>query len=446
MAKARTAWRCQNCGASAPRWVGRCSECGEYGSYVEEAEVAIGVSSAGRAAQPVALSDAGSAETPRVSTGIDELDRVLGGGLVGGSLVLLGGEPGIGKSTLLLQAAQALGQSGSSVLYVCGEESPAQVGLRARRLGAGSDAVSLLPELDISALEQVVTAHPPQVLVVDSIQTVFDPELSGVPGSVGQVRACTARLMRIAKSQGVTTLIVGHVTKDGSIAGPRVLEHMVDAVLYFEGDRDHSFRIVRAVKNRFGSASEIGIFEMTEPGLLGVGSPSATLLSERRAPVAGSVVMPAMEGSRPLLVEIQALVTPSYLPTPRRSATGIDAARLLQVVAVLERRAGVSFAGYDVLVSVAGGLRVVEPAIDLPLALALASARKDVPVALDLAAFGEVGLTGQVRPVAHASARLKEAERFGLGRVAATVSSTAKVTSESLIRVVTISEAIDLVL
>lgn len=446
MAKVRTTWRCQNCGASAPRWVGRCSECGEYGTYVEEAEVAVPATAGGAVPRPVALGDAGSQETERVSTGVGELDRVLGGGLVEGSLVLLGGEPGIGKSTLLLQAAQALGQSGNSVLYVCGEESPAQVGLRARRLGAGSDAVSLLPELDVAALERVVAGQPPKVLIVDSIQTAYDSELTGVPGSVGQVRACTARLMRLAKSLGVITLIVGHVTKDGSIAGPRVLEHMVDAVLYFEGDRDHSFRIVRAVKNRFGSASEIGIFEMTETGLLGVGSPSASLLSERRDPVAGSVVMPAMEGSRPLLVEIQALVTPSYLPTPRRSATGIDTARLLQVVAVLERRAGLSFAGHDVLVSVAGGLRVSEPAVDLPLALALASARKDVPIALDLAAFGEVGLTGQVRPVAHAQARLREAQRFGLTRVAAAVSSASKVSSETLLEVTTVARAIEVAL
>lgn len=446
MAKVRTTWRCQNCGASAPRWMGRCAECGEFGTYVEEAALSIPSSGPGTSIRPVALSEAGASETPRVATGVTELDQVLGGGLVGGSLVLLGGEPGIGKSTLLLQAAQSLGQSGLSVLYVCGEESPAQVGLRAQRLGARSGSVALLPELDMAALEQHVAAETPDILIIDSIQTVFDPELAGVPGSVGQVRACTARLMRIAKTRDVTTLIVGHVTKDGSIAGPRVLEHMVDAVLYFEGDRDHSFRIVRAVKNRFGSSSEIGIFEMSETGLIGVGSPSAALLSERGDAVPGSVVMPAMEGSRPLLVEIQALVTPSYLPTPRRSATGIDAARLLQVIAVLERRAGISFAGHDVLVSVAGGMRVVEPAADLPLALALASARKDVPVGLNLAAFGEVGLTGQVRPVAHASARLKEAERFGIDRVVAAVPAASAVTASSLLRVSTLKDAVDIAL
>ncbi len=400
-----------------------------------------------RAARPVAtrvsLDSAGSGESPRLSSGVAELDRVLGGGLVAGSLVLLGGEPGIGKSTLLLQAAQSIGAGGAEVLYVCGEESPSQVGLRARRLGADSPAVSLLPELDVVAVERAVRERPPGVLVVDSIQTAYDSDLAGAPGSVGQVRACTARLMRIAKDLGVTTLIVGHVTKDGSIAGPRVLEHMVDAVLYFEGDRDHSFRIVRAVKNRFGSASEIGIFEMTEEGLLGVGSPSASLLAERTQAVAGSVVMPAVEGSRPLLVEIQALVTPSYLPAPRRLATGIETARLLQVLAVLERRAGLSFAGQDVLVSVAGGLRIAEPAVDLPLALALASALRDTPVPLAVAAFGEIGLTGHVRAVSHTQARVREAQRFGLGRIVGAAPQAGTHDYEGFVQVSTVREALD---
>ncbi len=382
-ARARTVWRCQNCGAQASRWVGRCSDCGEFGTFVEENEQPVRDErrAARASAVPLGVEAAGAAEAVRLSTGIAELDRVLGGGLVGGSLVLLGGEPGIGKSTLLLQAADAIGAGGTDVLYVCGEESPQQVGLRARRLGAVSERVALLPELDVTAVEAAVRERMPGVLVVDSIQTAFDPELSGAPGSVGQVRACTARLMRVAKDLGVTTLLVGHVTKDGAIAGPRVLEHMVDSVLYFEGDRDHAFRIVRAVKNRFGSASEIGIFEMAERGLVGVGSPSTALLAERAAAVPGSVVMAAMEGTRPLLVEIQALVTPSYLPAPRRLATGVDSARLLQVIAVLERRAGLSFAGQDVYVSVVGGIRIAEPAVDLPLALALASALKDVPLA-----------------------------------------------------------------
>ncbi len=445
MAKARSVWRCQTCGASAPRWQGRCSDCGEFGTMVEEIERPVGDSR--RAVRvnaiPLGLDTVGSSEAPRVSTGVDELDRVLGGGLVHGSLVLLGGEPGIGKSTLLLQAADTLGKSGTEVLYVCGEESPQQIGLRARRLGASSELVRLLPELDIGAVEDAVRAAKPGVLVIDSIQTAYDSELAGAPGSVGQVRACTARLMRVAKDLGVTTLLVGHVTKDGAIAGPRVLEHMVDAVLYFEGDRDHAFRIVRAVKNRFGSSSEIGIFEMGERGLIGVGSPSAALLSERADAVSGSAVMAAMEGSRPLLVEIQALVTPSYLPAPRRLATGIETARLLQVLAVLERRAGLSFAGQDVYVSVAGGLRVLEPAVDLPLALALASALKDVPVPRDVASFGELGLTGQVRPVSQANARVKEASRFGMKRVlGAGPTALDGAGAETLERVQTLADAL----
>ena len=425
--------------------MGRCSDCGEFGTLVEEIEqLAVSGRRAARSlVEPLGLDSLGASEASRFSSGISELDRVLGGGLVAGSLVLLGGEPGIGKSTLLLQTAEALGSAGAPVLYVCGEESPQQIGLRAKRLGANSASVSLLPELDIAAVEVVVRERKPAVLIVDSIQTAFDSDLAGAPGSVGQVRACTARLMRVAKDLGVTTLIAGHVTKDGAIAGPRVLEHMVDAVLYFEGDRDHAFRIVRAVKNRFGSASEIAIFEMGERGLIGVGAPSSALLAERSGAVSGSTVMAAMEGSRPLLVEIQALVTPSYLPAPRRLATGVETARLLQVVAVLERRAGMSFAGQDIYVSVAGGLRVLEPAVDLPLALALASALKDAVIPLDVAAFGELGLTGQIRPVSHATARLKEAGRFGMNRVFGPYSTAQDVAEGSaLVRVRTIAEAL----
>jgi len=445
MAKPRSVWRCQNCGASAPRWIGRCPDCGEYGTYVEELEQPVGQGrqAAASSATVVRLDAVGTVDAPREPTGIPELDRVLGGGLVAGSMVLLGGEPGIGKSTLLLQAADSLATGGSEVLYVCGEESPQQIGIRARRLGTLDQRVGLLPELDIAAVEGVVRERHPSVLVVDSIQTAFDPDLAGAPGSVGQVRACTSRLMRIAKDLGVITIIVGHVTKDGAIAGPRVLEHMVDAVLYVEGDRDHAFRIVRAVKNRFGSASEIGIFEMGEHGLVGVGSPSAALMSERHEAVSGSAVMAAMEGTRPMLVELQALVTPSYLPAPRRLATGIETARLLQVIAVLERRAGLSFAGKDVYVSVAGGLRITEPAVDLPLALALASALGDYAVPLDVAAFGEIGLTGQIKPVAHAGARIREATRMGIGRVlGAAPASLEPSDSVGLRRTQTISEAL----
>lgn len=415
----RTVWRCQQCGATAPRWLGRCNACGEYGSLVEEFERPDAPErAAGRSASPVTLAQlASEKDAERLSTGIAEFDRVLGGGLVKGSLVLLGGEPGIGKSTLLLQVAEALAARGLRVLYVSGEESPQQIALRARRIGAAAESLFLLPEVDIDAVESVVSETLPDLLVVDSIQTATDAELSGAAGSVGQVRACTARLMRIAKDKGVATLIIGHVTKEGSIAGPRVLEHMVDAVLYFEGDQDHAFRVVRAVKNRFGSTSEVGIFEMLERGLCPVDAPSAALLADHAASVAGSVVLATVEGSRPLLVEIQALVTPSYLPAPRRLANGVDTGRLLQVLAILERRAGLSFGGQDVYVNVAGGLRITEPAADLPLALALASALLDVSIAENVAAFGELALTGSVRPVAHVEARLKECARMGRTKV-----------------------------
>ena len=447
MARTRTVWRCQQCGAAAPKWLGRCPDCAEYGTYVEEIDVPRASASAVTAHRaPVLLSQTGSIEHERVATGIDELDRVLGGGLVPGSLVLIGGEPGIGKSTLLLQATGTLSAAGRSVLYVCGEESPEQVGMRARRLGIAGDSISLLSEVDISHVEAVVSQSHPDLLVVDSIQTVFDPDLAGAPGSVGQVRASTARLMRMAKDAGVTTMIVGHVTKDGAIAGPRVLEHMVDTVLYFEGDRDHAFRVVRSVKNRFGSSSEIGIFEMGEAGLRGVSNPSELLLGERGAPAAGSAVMAAMEGTRPLLLEVQALVTPTYLQVPRRLATGIDLARLLQVIAVLERRADISFAGFDVYVSVAGGVRVSEPAVDVPLAVALISARKDTALALDMVSFGEIGLTGKVRPVAHAENRLREAARQGLSRAAAVLPvSIGPVKGIETVPAATVSDLVDLV-
>ena len=419
MPKARTAWRCAQCSHVEPKWAGRCPECGEYGTFLEEAAGTSAASSrfATPAARPVRLSEVQTAGDRRVPTGIAEVDRVLGGGLVRGSVVLLGGEPGIGKSTLLLQVADSLARSGKRVLYVCGEESPAQVKMRAERLGCSGD-IGLLPATDASSVEAASLEDAADVLIVDSIQTMVDPDTPGTAGSVGQVRASTARLTRVAKEHGVITLLAGHVTKEGAIAGPRVLEHMVDTVLYFEGDRDHTFRIVRAVKNRFGSISEIGVFEMAEGGLRVVANPSAALLEHRPAGVSGSAVMAAMEGSRPVLVEIQALVSPSYLQMPRRLATGIELPRVLQVLAVLERHAGLAFGQQDVYVSVAGGVRVSEPAADLPLALALASARRDVALPPDLASFGELGLAGEVRPVAHAAVRAAEAARLGLPVVA----------------------------
>jgi DNA repair protein RadA/Sms len=441
--KTRTIWRCQQCGASAPKWLGRCHDCGEYGTFVEEIEASSATSShVAPPVEAVTLAEARAVDPARISTRIDELDRVIGGGLVEGSLSLLGGEPGIGKSTLLLQAAGEIAASGDRVMYVCGEESPAQVALRARRVGIDSESLLLLPEVDIAAIERAVRESPPAILVIDSIQTVFDPELAGAAGSVGQVRASTARLVRLAKDLDVTTVVVGHVTKEGSIAGPRVLEHMVDTVLYFEGDSDHAYRVVRAVKNRFGPASEIGVFEMREDGLRGVGDPSALFLGDRGEQTTGSAVMAAMEGSRPVLLEIQALVSPSYIQVPRRLATGIDTSRLLQVLAVLERRAGHSFGGQDVYVSVAGGARVIEPALDLPLALALASALSDSAVPDDVVAFGEIGLTGRVRAVGHSEARLREASRQGFATAISKSVSSAAIDGIALRAVTTVEEAL----
>jgi DNA repair protein RadA/Sms len=361
MAKTRSVWRCSQCGHVEPKWAGKCPGCEQFGTLIEEMAAAGGHRAPVAAPRPVMLSEVSAGSEGRLVSGVGEFDRVLGGGLVRGSLVLLGGEPGIGKSTLLLQVCDALASRGTRVMYVCGEESPSQVKMRAERLRCTGD-MALLPVTDIAAVEAAALADGCDVLVVDSIQTVADGDAAGGPGSVSQVRECTSRLMRLSKDRGVTTLIVGHVTKDGSIAGPRILEHMVDTVLYFEGDREHAFRIVRAVKNRFGSVSEIGVFEMLEVGLAGVANPSAALLEHRPRGVPGSAIMASVEGSRPLLVEVQALVSPTYLQMPRRLATGIDVQRLLQVLAVLERRAGTSFGQHDVYVSVAGGVRISEPA------------------------------------------------------------------------------------
>ncbi len=420
MARTRTLWRCQGCGYGTPRWLGRCPDCGEFETFVEESVAPDGPADGAtevRPAAPTPIGDVEASAEHRLATGVEEFDRVLGGGLVEGSLVLLGGEPGIGKSTLLLQAAGALAEAGVPVLYACGEESPAQVRMRAERLGIGTaPGLSLLAETDVAVVVATADAEEPRIVVVDSIQTAHDPELTGAPGSVGQVRAATTRLMRLAKDRGTIVLVVGHVTKEGAIAGPRVLEHIVDTVLYFEGDRDHAFRVVRAVTNRFGSVSEIGVFEMGEDGLKGVGSPSSFLIADRPEGAAGSVVTVAMEGSRPLLVEVQALVSPSYLETPRRLANGVDRGRLLQVLAVLEQRAGRSVGSSDVYASVTGGVRVSEPACDLALAVAVASAVSEEPIDPRTVVFGELGLAGEVRPVPHLGARLTEAAQLGFER------------------------------
>ncbi len=420
MSKTKYIVRCQVCGYTAPKWMGRCPDCGEWNSMVEEPlEPDISLSkgkypTTAETAQPI-TSVAVERET-RISTTLPELDRVLGGGVVPGSLVLIGGEPGIGKSTLLLQAANHLAGRIGKVLIVSGEESVRQISLRANRLGTLSQDLYLLSEVDVTLIDHQVRAIEPALLVIDSIQTMYHPDIPSAPGSVSQVRECTHYLMRIAKNIHLPTFIVGHVTKEGSIAGPRVLEHMVDTVLYFEGDTYQSFRIVRAVKNRYGSTNEIGIFEMTDAGLIEVANPSALFLSQRPEGSSGSVAIATMEGTRPLLVELQALVTPSHLSMPRRMATGLDYNRLSLLVAVLDRRLGLHLGGEDIYVNVVGGVKVNEPAVDLGIALAVASAHRDLAVPKDLVAIGEIGLAGEVRFVSQLEPRLKEAEKLGFRR------------------------------
>ena len=358
------------------------------------------------------LADVQAQEMPRLPTGVGEFDRVLGGGLVAGAVVLIGGDPGIGKSTLLLQALAAMSQN-ARVLYVTGEESAQQVALRAKRLDLSSSEVDLLPEIRLEVIESQLTTRAPAVAVIDSIQTVYSGALSSAPGSVSQVRECAAQLTRLAKQTGVPMVLIGHVTKDGALAGPRVLEHMVDTVLYFEGDTHSSFRLIRAFKNRFGAVNELGVFAMTDRGLKGVANPSALFLSQHQQQVSGSCVMATQEGSRPLLVEIQALVDAAHVPNPRRLALGLEGHRLAMLLAVLHRHAGVATADQDVFVNAVGGVRIAEPAADLPILLAILSSLRDKPLPVGLIAFGEVGLAGEVRPAPRGQERLKEAAKLG---------------------------------
>jgi DNA repair protein RadA/Sms len=411
-------YRCQQCGFASPK-PGTCPDCkratGELVALVEER--AALVAGKGRrvapSSRPRPIRDIAMDEAERRRTGIGELDRVLGGGVVPGSLVLIGGDPGIGKSTVLLQAARALAEVAPPVLYVSAEESAAQVKLRAERLGAVTDGLLLWSESDLGAVQAVLDDLKPSTLVIDSIQTVFLPELESAPGSVAQVRECGARLMTIAKATGIAIFIAGHVTKDGAIAGPRVLEHLVDTVLYFEGEQHHAYRILRAVKNRFGSTNEIGVFQMEEHGLVEVGNPSGLFLAERPRDVPGSVIVSSLEGTRPLLLELQALVSPASFGTPRRTVLGADYNRACLLLAVLEKRAGVPLGSQDVFVNVAGGGRVTEPAADLGIVIAAASSYMDRPVRGDVVLMGEVGLTGEVRAVIGVEARVKEAAALG---------------------------------
>ena len=406
-------YRCQRCGWSSRKWLGRCPECGEWNTFVEERQSARASTRRVVETPPVRLNEVQRAEGDRIATGIGELDRVLGGGIVPGSLTLIGGDPGIGKSTLLLQVSRALGEQAGPVLYVSGEESAAQIKLRADRLGITSKNVWLLAETSLETVEHDVATLKPRVLIIDSIQTIHVAELESAPGSVGQVRECGARLMLLAKGQTVSTFLAGHVTKEGAIAGPRVLEHLVDTVLYFEGEGHHAHRILRAVKNRFGSTNEIGLFEMTGEGLREVRSPSEFFLAERPRGVSGSVIIPGLEGTRPFLLELQALVTPASFGTPRRTVIGADYNRVCLLLAILEKRASFPLQSQDVFVNVAGGGRLAEPAADLGICLAAASSYTERPVAAETVVLGEVGLTGEVRAVSGFEVRLREAAALG---------------------------------
>jgi DNA repair protein RadA/Sms len=417
MAKEKTVYTCSECGGTSPKWLGKCTACHAWNTLIESvAENAAPTKNrfaSLTAAAPVqALCDIEATDFDRTPTGQDELDRVLGGGIVEGGVVLIGGDPGIGKSTLLLQALDTLQRGGMNALYVTGEESGAQVALRSRRLGIVGSQVKVMAETQLEKILATLEAQAPNIAVIDSIQTVYSDQLTSAPGSVAQVRECAAHLTRYAKSSGTAIVLVGHVTKEGTLAGPRVLEHMVDTVLYFEGDTHSSFRLVRAIKNRFGAVNEIGVFAMTEKGLKGVSNPSAIFLSQHSEPVPGSCVMVTLEGTRPMLVEIQALVD-SGGPSPRRLSVGLDKDRLAMLLAVLHRHAGVACMDQDVFVNAVGGVRITEPAADLAVMLSITSSLRGKPLPKGFIAFGEVGLAGEVRPAPRGQERLKEAAKLG---------------------------------
>ncbi|MGE4368248.1 MAG: DNA repair protein RadA [Burkholderiaceae bacterium] len=418
MAKSRTSFVCTDCGGTSLKWEGKCPHCGAWNTLVEHQESAVTSHRFAplASASPVRrISDIEAREEPREPTGIGEFDRVLGGGLVDGAVVLIGGDPGIGKSTLLLQALVAVSNR-REVLYVTGEESAQQVALRAMRLDLVSDKVKLLAEIRLEEITAALLEHKPRVAVIDSIQTLYSSSLTAAPGSVSQVRECAAQLTRLAKQTGITIILIGHVTKDGALAGPRVLEHIVDTVLYFEGDTHSSFRLIRAFKNRFGAVNELGVFAMTDRGLRGVANPSALFLSQHAENVAGSCVMATQEGTRPLLVEIQALVDSAHVPNPRRLSVGLEGNRLAMLLAVLHRHAGIATYDQDVFVNAVGGVKIAEPAADLAVLLAIMSSLTGRPLPQGLVVFGEVGLAGEIRPAPRGQERLREAAKLGFGR------------------------------
>jgi len=431
MPKIKTFFQCQTCGYVSPKWLGRCPDCGAWNSLVEEKKETVTrhsslITHLGKS-EPQPLSSITGEYGQRTSTGIKELDRVLGGGVVAGSVVLIGGDPGIGKSTLLLQALSGLSKEYGKVFYVSGEESPEQIKIRSERLSINSEEIILFSETSLEAIVSTASKLSPKAMVVDSIQTVYTEELVSAPGSVSQVRDCAAKLMLFAKRSDITVFLVGHVTKEGAIAGPRVLEHIVDTVLYFEGDRGHSYRMLRTVKNRFGSTNEIGIFEMSDSGLIEVKNPSELFLLERPLNVSGSTVVASLEGTRPLMVEIQSLVSQSNFGVPRRTTIGVDFNRVNLLVAVLEKRAGLYLGGMDIFVNVVGGLRIIEPAVDIGIITTIASSLKDIPVDPKIFVFGEVGLSGEIRAVTQAEARIKEASKIGFKRAVMPMGNAEKI-------------------
>jgi DNA repair protein RadA/Sms len=417
MSKIKTFFQCQACGYTSPKWLGKCPDCGAWNSFAEEKKEPVtrhsSITSHLGKSEPQPLSSVTSGSEQRTFTGIRELDRVLGGGVVSGSVILIGGDPGIGKSTLILQALSGISSKCGKVLYASGEESPEQIKIRAERLAINSQDIILLSETSLEAIIHAALKLALKAVVVDSIQTVYAEDLISAPGSVSQVRECAAKLMLFAKKSDIPVFLVGHVTKEGAIAGPRVLEHIVDTVLYFEGDRGHSYRILRTVKNRFGSTNEIGIFEMSDSGLLEVENPSVLFLLERPLHVSGSTVVASIEGTRPLMVEIQSLVSQTNFGMPRRTTIGVDFNRVNLLVAVLEKKVGLHLGGMDIFVNVVGGLRLIEPAVDLGIIATITSSLRDIPIDPSIVVFGEAGLSGEIRAVAQAETRIKEAAKIG---------------------------------
>lgn len=449
MAKGKkTVFFCQNCGYESVKWMGQCPGCQQWNTFVEESvtEASSGKKQQRSRKQPVSLAEIQTEKEERTATGIGELDRVLGGGIVGGSLVLVGGDPGIGKSTLLLQVCRLLSLAGKKVLYISGEESLRQIKLRAQRLGSFNDNLLLLCETNLTDIREAAQKQKPEIMVIDSIQTMYNEDVSSAPGSVSQVRESTGMLLQIAKGMGISVFIVGHVTKDGSVAGPRVLEHMVDTVLYFEGDRHASYRILRSVKNRFGSTNEIGVFEMRGDGLAEVRNPSEFMLSGKPQGASGSIVACSMEGTRPILIEVQALVCRSSFGIPRRTAAGTDFNRVNLLMAVLEKRGRMNLSECDAYVNIAGGIKMTEPAIDLAILLAVASSYRDIVIPDRVVAFGEVGLSGEVRAVSMAQQRVREAKKLGFETVIlprVCENTVGKAEGVELVFVSTIAEAVE---